>query len=275
MVKTYHRIIISTQLESSSRSGGKRRVSAAKGAGSQSGALVLREWHSIKSNSTFLLQTFLELLIIPLLLAVTSLTGSFGEIKGMLDFIRGSNYIELLVFGVCVIFFLISSESSTGVSREGRNIAVSRVLPVKPEVIAYAKVRFHLTIVFPAFLFYTAAAMLFFRLNPLHLLYMIPGGFLLLLDSSLISLAVDLKRPLLTWSHPQQAMKQNLNVLIAMGANALLLAFFGGAGYLLMRTEISALVIGLLMIPVAAALSPFLLRLTAKAARECYGPQRA
>ena len=38
------------------------------------------------------------------------------------------------------------------------------------------------------------------------------------------SIHIDLMRPVLKWSHPQQAMKQNMNVLIGMGFGLLIWA---------------------------------------------------
>ena len=44
-----------------------------------------------------------------------------------------------------------------------------------------------------------------------------------------MGMIIDITRPLLTWTNPQQAMKQNLNVLIGMGIGTL---YVGGIGYL-------------------------------------------
>lgn len=237
-------------------------------------ALVRREWMIIKSNSTFLLQTFMELLIIPLMLGVLSLTGSLGDIKGALDFIYSIDFIELMVFGILLLVFLISSISSTSVSREGSTIAISRILPLPPGAMAWAKVRFHVTIGYSAYLIYLAAAYVFFRLDPLHLLYMIPGGFVCLSISSVLGLIIDLKRPMLTWTHPQQAMKQNLNVLISMGFNTLLIGFLVGIGFLLLKAGVDTLIIGLIILIVSFSALLLIRGRLVQAAKICYGPQR-
>lgn len=240
---------------------------------SASAALVRREWMIIKSSSAFLLQTSMELLIIPLMLGVMSLTGSLGDVEGVLDFIYSVDFIELIIFGILLLFFLVSSISATSVSREGKTIAISRIIPLPPAVMAWAKVRFHLTIGYAAYLVYLTAAFVFFKLDPLHLLYMIPGGLVCLSLSSVIGLLIDLKRPLLTWNHPQQAMKQNLNVLISIGLNALMIGILVGIGYLLIIAGMNSLIIGIIILIVASAGLFFLRGRMNQAAQSCYGPQ--
>ena len=42
-----------------------------------------------------------------------------------------------------------------------------------------------------------------------------------------MNMAVDLARPLLTWTNPQRAIKQNLNVVLAMALDAgIVFAFY-------------------------------------------------
>ncbi len=263
----------SASVKKSKRIGGFSGVGQSEKPRSASAALVRREWMIIKSSSAFLLQTSMELLIIPLMLGVMSLTGSLGDMKGVLDFIYSVDYIELIVFGILLLFFLVSSISATSVSREGKTIAISRIIPLAPGVMAWAKVRFHVTIGYIAYLVYLTAAFVFFKLDPLHLLYMIPGGLVCLSLSSVIGLIIDLKRPLLTWNHPQQAMKQNLNLLISMGLNALMIGVLVGIGYLLLIVGVNSLIIGLIILIVAFAGLVLLRGRMVQAAESCYGPQ--
>ncbi len=261
----------STKKSSSSGSFfGSKRVEKSH---SVSSALMRREWIIIKSSSAFLLQTSMEMLIIPLMLGVMSLTGSLGDVKGVLDFINSVDYMELVVFGILLIFFLISSISATSVSREGKTIAISRIIPLAPGMMGWAKVRFHISIGYAAYLIYLTAAFVFFKLAPLHLIYMIPGGLVCLSLSSVVGLIIDFKRPMLTWDHPQQAMKQNLNVLISMGLNALMIGILAGVGFLLLKIGMNSLIIGLIVVAIAFAGLVLVRSKMVQAAQTCYGPQ--
>lgn len=72
-------------------------------------------------------------------------------------------------------------------------------------------------------------AAVFFRLNPVHLapafILSMAAGVLL----TAVGMMIDLARPLLDWTNPQKAIKQNLNVLLALLADVgiLTVAFFG------------------------------------------------
>ncbi len=235
--------------------------------------LIRREWMIIRSNSTFILQLSMEILIIPLLLGVMSLTGSLGDIRAVTDFVMDSGFAELLIFGILLIFFLLSSISATSVSREGGTIAISRMLPIAPRQIVQAKVLFHVILGFSAYCIYLLAGYLFFSFNLFHLIYMLPGGLAFLTASSVLGLHIDLRRPLLTWTHPQQAMKQNMNVLVSMGMNTLLIAIMGGSGYLLLLVEVPTLIIGVIEAVAAICAAYLLIRSLPAAAGQCYGPQ--
>ncbi len=48
---------------------------------------------------------------------------------------------------------------------------------------------------------------------------MLPGGLAFQVVGFAAGMFLDLKRPLLKWTHPQQAMKNNTNALGAMGGS--------------------------------------------------------
>ncbi|MCR3954878.1 MAG: hypothetical protein NUK57_01190, partial [Gudongella sp.] len=51
---------------------------------------------------------------------------------------------------------------------------------------------------------------------------------------TMIGMAVDIIRPMTEWTNPQQAMKQNLNVIISMAIGTLYIFGAGFLGYLLL-----------------------------------------
>lgn len=238
-------------------------------------SLVWREWQVLKGHSIFILQTFLELSIVPLLLIVMTVTGSIGEIRQAVSFVLAFPEIELLLFGILQLAFLFSSLSSTSISREGRTLMISRLLPIPPSFQILSKLVLHLLLTYPAYLIYLSLLFILLPLNPLHLIYMIPGGLVFLSLSSVLGLFVDLKRPMLTWIHPQQAIKQNLNVLIGFGLNAAAVGAIGGIGYLLLRfaDALSPLVIGVVVIITAGAVLAGLRYPLMQAAKLCYNSE--
>jgi len=115
-----------------------------------------------------------------------------------------------------VICATLSGVASSSFSREGRKFWVSKVIPVDYRQQVLAKFLHSMAIAMLGI--GSATAVVLFRLHA-EAGKCLPGLALALPVTAFLTslnLAVDLARPLLDWISPQKAMKQNLNVLIAM-----------------------------------------------------------
>ena len=75
------------------------------------------------------------------------------------------------------------------------------------------------------------------------------SGAILLIPSIQINLLVDVSNPKLDWTSPQQAMKQNTNVIISMGFNFIYLAAISIITYILysiIKSELIFLILSIL-----------------------------
>lgn len=186
---------------------------------SQTRTLIVRELEVIRSQSVFMIELVGELLIPLILLGVYALTGVLGEIQGVATQVASSPYLPYgLVLGVLLISS-ISMLSSTSVSRQGPQFALDKVLPLSPRAFVKAKLALHLCLVGTTNLVYLVVSLLFFRLSLMHLLWMVPLTLFVVFSIAAFGLAIDYKRPLLTWTIPQQAMKSNMNGLLGMGSS--------------------------------------------------------
>lgn len=208
-------------------------------------ALLKREFSIISSSSAFIIETFGEVLIPVILLLVYFVTGTVGELESYIDVFISHPMFPMIVFGVLLLMSSISTVSASSISREGPMFWLNKVLPIKASVQIDAKLLFHMLLFYPGFVIYSAIAVFGIGYSPLHLIYMLPAGFAIIATSAYIGLYIDLLRPLLNWSNPQQAMKQNMNVLIAMGINAAHLVILGGLVYLVNLLGVSIYIIGL------------------------------
>jgi ABC-2 type transport system permease protein len=164
------------------------------------------------------------------------------------------SWLELAVFGGLILFTCITTVSSTSISREGKGFALSLSLPLSGREQIKAKMFFHLLFFYPSFLLNILLVYLLLNLDPIHLLYIIPGGIILMGVTFLGDILFDLKRPLLDWNHPQQAMKQNMNAIAGMGMSLLIIAVFAAFGILLITAGVSAVITGLLIDAAGTAL---------------------
>ena len=62
-----------------------------------------------------------------------------------------------------------------------------------------------------------------YKIGIIDILLIIVIGLIGSIPMTQIGMVIDISRPMLTWDNPQRAMKQNLNVLIAMGVGVLVL----------------------------------------------------
>jgi ABC-2 type transport system permease protein len=208
----------------SERSGGGRRARAGKRIRFSSGrhpikAIFLREVRMMNRTPIFLLNGVLGVIMVPFLFALTPGSGRPGDDRtDIMRLMTGAKPVTMIL--VLTLFMVVcatlSGVASSAFSREGRKFWISKVIPVgyRQQVLA----KFLHSMAIAALGIGSATAVLILRLH-------VPAGkWLLSLALALpvtafvtsLNLAVDLARPLLDWISPQKAMKQNLNVLIAM-----------------------------------------------------------
>jgi ABC-2 type transport system permease protein len=147
----------------------------------------------------------------------------------------------------------VNGTASSTFSREGAQFWISQVIPVAPREQAAAKFMHSYLVAMLGVVTASVVAAVFFhirvaRLAPAFVLSMAAGVLL-----TAAGMMIDLARPLLDWTNPQKAIKQNLNVLLALVADVVILtaAFFGVKA--LVRAKLGAsVVLGVVFVALAA-----------------------
>ena len=180
-------------------------------------SLVVRELKLLTSNSTFLFESVGEVFVFPLILLIVRLSTPAEALDQVLPFLDQTAYLLPIVVGVLVLLAGINSVSSAALSREGKSFDLSLSLPVAGSTQLAAKVLTYLVLFGGAF-----------ALNAVLLTWIIgrPWWYALVIAVcgipfvwliGVTTIYADLRRPVLVWNHPQQAVKQNMNVLVGMG----------------------------------------------------------
>jgi ABC-2 type transport system permease protein len=206
--------------------------------------LVGREWSILSSNSTFIFEAIGELLVLPLLLAVYGLILPKQMLAQVMQFISAMPALGPALMGVLVLMTSLTTVSSTSVSREGPRMALSLSIPVPGRTQVKAKLLFHLLFFTTAYLADLAIVWVLFRFPPASLVYMVPGGVALQIVAFTLSIFFDLKKPFLNWTHPQQAMKNNINAMSGIGSSAAVVAIVTVPGVLLALKGVDAFLVG-------------------------------
>ncbi len=198
-------------------------------------AIFRREFRIMNRTPIFLLNGILSAVLIPI---VFSLMGSMGgqssDARSIALLFRSANpqTIILVAAAMMTICGTLNGTASSTFSREGAQFWMSKVIPVAARVQIKGKLLHSLGV---AGLGLAAAAVVcaaVFRVPAasliLALALAVPAAFLL----TIISMTIDLARPLLKWTNPQKAIKQNFNVLLAFFADlgVLVLVYFAIRG---------------------------------------------
>jgi ABC-2 type transport system permease protein len=219
-------------------------------------AVLAREWRIMNRTPIFLLNGVLVVIIIPVVLILMVKTGRESEMF-LIKLLDTANP-AIVILGAAA--FLTVSGSLNGVasstfSREGGQFWLSKVIPIAPRDQVAAKIVHSYAISVLGVVVSSVALVAVFHLR-IGLLAPAAGialvaGFLL----TILGMLIDLARPLLDWTNPQKAVKQNLNVLFAMLAGIGLLFATGWLAAAMMKRGVKGPVVVLILAVLFAALA--------------------
>ena len=170
--------------------------------------------------------------------------------------------IFLLGFALSLISGISNDPSATSISREGKNIRLLKSLPINSK--DHIKGRIVASILLkiiaqtPIFIILMIALGKYFYLMPFGLLGFVLASFFI----SNLGLFFDIRSPKLKWDTPQQAIKQNMNVLkLTLSLFAIGFALYSVIKKLLQNgiVEIDQLPYILLSVPIILVLIGFIL----------------
>lgn len=180
-------------------------------------AIFRREWRVMQRTPMFLLNGMLTTLIVPAVFLVMFKTGSAQGAAGPLAFLAAANPLHAALAAACfmIVAGSMNGTASSSFSREGAQFWISKVIPVPPRAQVAAKFLHSYAVALIGILAATLVTWFAFHLAPRVLAAALPIALLATFVITAIGLAIDVSRPLLDWTNPQKAIKQNLNVLIA------------------------------------------------------------
>lgn len=228
------------------------------------GAILLREWKLMNRTPIFLLNGIFSVALVPAMFFFMVRSGAGSSSLAMLKLLGSGNLTAEAL--VAAVFFIacgcLNGTASSTFSREGKNFWISRVIPVAPGRQVMGKFLHSYLVAVLGIVGGSLVARLAMGLGwqsilPAALLALAAGALL-----TAVNMAVDLARPLLNWTNPVRAIKQNLNVLLAMALDAGIVYAFYHLAQLLRRSGLDGkpLIITLFaVVALLAAAAVFLL----------------
>ena len=222
-------------------------------------AIFQREVRLMKRTPIFFLNGMLISVILPAIFLAGSKSGASSKLFVLLTNL-GSSHPAIMILILAAFFLMcgcLNGTASSAFSREGRHFWISKVIPVPWSKQIAAKF-FHSNIV--SLLGILAAAVVAVIVAGIPVRSLLAAALLAIAGSAalnIVSLRIDLARPLLNWTDPQRAIKQNFNVILAMFLNSAFLAACGFLAYFLIDAGLSGplvYLIFLVIFSVAAAI---------------------
>ena len=161
-------------------------------------------------------------LIWPVLVLVMVFTqnGSFAELSGFVASLNAGDSVAVLT-GVAAFLSCANAVTSTAVSREGKQLYFMKYIPmpIRKQLMAKVYTGMLLSAMGTVLLIVLALAM---GVGVLTALLALALSLPAVAAGSLVGMLIDASRPKLDWLNEQQAIKQNVNVLLHMLAGVLI-----------------------------------------------------
>ncbi|ACL70279.1 putative ABC transporter permease subunit [Halothermothrix orenii] len=187
---------------------------------SQGYQLLKRNILIILKQPTFFMNTFLTILVPVIMFLVLSISGQFS--LEMLNNPGMKPFLILIFTGIITSPAIVGNTSATAITREGQAFWETKVLPIKAaDNIRYRVLTTVLISLFGSALLLTVSAFIM----PLTVKMIMLGSFFCLgatLFLSTVDIIIDIYRPILNWTNPTAAVKNNMNITVSLGIRALL-----------------------------------------------------
>jgi len=225
-------------------------------------AIFLRELRIMNRTPIFLLNGVLSVVLIPVIFIIMARVGGAARGGDALQIILllGSANPGGVILGSALFMTIcgcLNGTAPSSFSREGTQFWLSKVIPVPPSDQVKAKFLHSFAIAGLGIIVAAVAAVVVIRAKIVLVLIALPIALAAAAALTSLGMIIDLLRPLLNWTNPQKAIKQNLNVLIAFFVDAGLLVVLTLGGVELfklgVRMEIAVGIIFLFLLAMAGA----------------------
>lgn len=241
--------------------------------GSPVRAIFMRELRIMNRTPVFVLNGIGAVVLIPIVLLLTPHMGKRAD-TSFLNVFTSINPSWVILGMACFLTVCASlnGTASSTFSREGSQFWMSKVIPVSPQKQVIAKFLHSYIVALLGIAFASATIFggnllgvifLSFSLRPTTWIAALVLALLASFALTAIGMIIDLARPLLDWTNPQKAIKQNLNVLLAILIDVGIIALLGWFSSALVRRGLgtTAVVAILLTVLVLFSLAVFWLLL--------------
>lgn len=202
-------------------------------------ALFCKEWKQFIRTPIYVMNALAGMIMIPFIMIMPFLTQS-NEMAEIVNYAKDPQYASIVVLvslGIMLFGSSMNMISCTALSREGHTFWISKIIPISARDQVLAKLIHSNVLSLIGLIFISIPLYFFLGIALYRLLIMIVIGIFANILINILGLIVDILRPKLEWNDPQEAIKQNLNVLFSMILSLLIMAILGGTSVFLIQSN--------------------------------------
>jgi ABC-2 type transport system permease protein len=199
-------------------------------------ALFKKEWKLLFKTPVFLLNGMSGAFAGPIL-GLMPIIGKKGQTQGTLDVLNNEKYVLPLALGALglVIFAAgMNLVASTAISREGQTFWISKIIPVPPETQVKAKLLLSLVTSAMVVLLTGVIITIVLRIAFYRAIIIMILGLFGSVPMTIYNMMIDISRPKLGWTNPQEAIKSNLNGILGMVISIIVVIVLAAAVLIMM-----------------------------------------
>lgn len=224
-------LIGNIEVTASKGRGKKKNIEKASNEAKPYMAIAKKELKMLFKTPVYLMNSVGGVVIAPVIIVISMAT-SDTSMDPLMEIIKSNiDIVNLAAIAMIGTLGILNSVGTTTFSREGKNFWIQRTLPIRAEDQIYGRVMASMAIQIIGAVVLLGSMFFAIRLDLINVLLILVIGLLASVPMTQLGMIIDILRPMLTWSNPQQAMKQNLNVLIGMGVAIV----YGGVLFFLVR----------------------------------------
>ena len=198
-------------------------------------ALFKKEMRRFTSSAAYMLNCALGTVMMPLagvaLLIGSSKVGGFHELF-VNELGLDPALPAMIVLGAVLLVASLNDITAPSISLEGKNIWVLQTMPIPAKKILEAKMRVHWVVTAPSLIILSICASIAFGLDAATAAMITLDGFAFMLLIASLGLAINLKRPDLSWTNEAVPIKQSIGVMVCLFGGWAIALTLGGLGLL-------------------------------------------
>lgn len=205
-------------------------------------AMMRRDWRLLVRTPLYLLNGFVGTIFGPLIFVfVIVMQGSEPEFAQLFSQIRKPEllpYVFLGGLGLMLFTAGMNMVASTALSREGKALWITKMIPVTGKQQANAKLLVSIIVSSLGVVVTALIMIIFFKLPIFWVLGATVVGLLGSVPMNALNLTLDIFHPKLVWNSEQEAMKQNMNGGIGMLLSMLVLFILAAAAFIMISADL-------------------------------------